>query len=260
MNLDDIHRFVCPIWGRLHDSSRPELLGSGVLIYDGYEHLLLTAGHVMAKFDQGYRMGIWGPEILFSPRGLSFKFVATAETRGGTEDIFDFGGLFLDAESAALAKDHKDFLPLDQLSGEQPIEGSLALLFGYPVTRSKSSDSAATNEGLMVRSSVVSSERFPKTCYSERDHIFLDFNRKKGWLDDSGAPVSAPEPHGMSGGGIFVHQDPKDPSSPLKLVGIITEWHRDRKQCILGGTGLAFIVRRLQQQYAGRWGSLGKIV
>jgi hypothetical protein len=257
LTRETIERVICPLWGS--NSGAPEQIGSAVLVEDDHESLLLTAGHVMRFDELGYRFAVGGADQarLFRPTGHAFAFKALPETPGGVRDIYDFGGLFLDQESADSLRANFEFVKPSDIEARPVQESAIAVLHGFPCRRSSVSFDAVINEAMSAVSRVVPSQNLPKGGYSAEHHIFVHFNRRRGWYQEGSIQqVTLPIPHGMSGGGIFIDVGGRALTGEFKLAGIITEYHE--KIHIFGGTRISSIFSIMRDRFQSRWGSLCK--
>ncbi|MCW1883442.1 hypothetical protein OKA04_01795 [Luteolibacter flavescens] len=243
---------IVPIWALPPDSKRPIQIGSGVLIADQFEHVLLTAAHVMAFFTKLYVPMIPGSRGLFRPNGVAFWRNPSEGEIG--KDTYDFGGFILDSESASSVEGAFTFLsPLDLHDVETYPEGTEVFVEGYPAKKGRLSGPGVENETLSVKASVVSESRRLKGAYSTNSHLFVAFNRRKGFVDSqTGHRREICLMNGTSGGAIFATDEHGCP----RLAAIITEHHE--KSHILVGTRIGHILQELNAQFRSRWGSVTK--
>jgi hypothetical protein len=130
-----------------------------------------------------------------------------------------------------------DILPADQYDGI-----NLLTLIGYPGSRSK-----VNSKTKKVRTQ----------CYSIGVRVVSlagavlrgSFLRKRNRDGRSGLKVTAPDPHGMSGGGMFaskVTANANESEQP-KLAAISTTWHERQNEVI--GTKIAIALAIIRDAY-----------
>jgi hypothetical protein len=171
-----------PYWGA--KSGLPiHSIGSAVLVEDHQESLLLTAGHVMDYDQDGYLFGVAGSDNgkLFRPTGHAFKFLPSPETLGGDWDIYDFGGIFLDWESAEQLRANFDFVKAEDIDVSLVPAGTIVALHGFPHCNSESKGDFLSSGAISALSTAISPKQLPSGGYSEEHHIFAHFNRRAGF-------------------------------------------------------------------------------
>jgi len=119
-----IEKMTCPIYG-LSERSRPDLMGSGVLLRLADTVILLTARHVFARCGSDRYVGLDGHIV-----GLQGKIFKT----GGRDDRLDIAVCFLDSSVERELPDTDSVLP-EQLHVPGTLKRLEHLLTGYPCSK-----------------------------------------------------------------------------------------------------------------------------
>jgi hypothetical protein len=211
----------------VHDEKRIIKYGTGMLLKLAGEAVVITAAHVMRDTDPNMIQLITTDKpsnIRFSPgEGDLFG--------GDVSDELDVGFLRIDQASPLLAKN--EFLSLDDFDFfPTGLPDDLAILFGMPAVEHKI-------EGGNVHS--FSSFTYFNSYPDDFDWstpgnrpVTLAVNYDEVVPDVfSGKEVPLPDPHGMSGGGLWRARFAGAPiwtPERLRLVGILTEFHEDVRE------------------------------
>ena len=231
-------RVVAPIY-RSDSMSRPDYVGTGVLVRDASNYWLLSAAHVFGEHDP-----------LWLPTAPAFKRVrSTIRSDKYSTDPLDLSFIELNfPEAAGLESAGYEFLPISaaQITASEYPEGRCAIL-GYPaaggVTINHDSESI-DYRALIARSNFVKRSKVSLLRLDPKVKLVIkyeDFSE-----DVTGKKIGIPIPSGLSGGAIW--SCPKD-AEPV-LVGILTEW--DRKKKILIGTQLWPMIRQIALRLRAR--------
>lgn len=208
--------FVCPLYAP-DAKDRPAGVGSAVLLMVEGQHLLLTAAHVLERYE----------ELFFPGDGvlerLSGDILETAPPPSGRreDDRFDFAAVVL-PKSAVSRMTTLRFLEPRQLgTRHRASRGKAYTIMGFPSTRNKRRSARAARRNPYSYTTVSAD---PKIYAGLRRppayHLVLSFNRKSTRNPDGSLRGAAPDPHGFSGGAVWLHDQPGDPH----LVGIPIEW------------------------------------
>lgn len=227
--LEPVWRSVVPIF-RVGDVREPEAFGSAVLIELAGQRFLVTARHVV---DEHLKSRIHAV-------GASGYVVITGDFFCASESGLDVAVLRLEGDLKDELADHvflteADILPADQFDGV-----NLMTLIGYPASRSK-----VNSQTKKVRT----------PCYSVGVRVLSlsgailrgSFLRKRFRDGRSGLKVTAPDPHGMSGGGMFagkVRLGNADKGHEPKLAAISTTWHEHRNEVVGTKIAIALVIIR----------------
>ena len=232
---------------RYKEPEPPESFASGVLLAIESTKFLLTAGHC---FDDavGRDVAAGLPGSLVRIQGKPARF-RTPGSPTSTKDHFDVGLVEL-ISSEWDAVPFTSFLGLDEVTVEIPSvpTGSFAVV-GYPATKQPAV------KGNSVRSYVLplAAKASPKEVYEALGYeasvnLILGFDKR--WVWSKGRLEDAPDPIGMSGGGVWSFGGKiADATTPPLLAGISTEWRRKTKEKGLVSTRMDQILRAIGHKY-----------
>jgi hypothetical protein len=234
-----LQRFICPIFGA-DARGKSRQVGSSVLFKVLSMPFLLTAAHVI---DEQATTTLYVPG-----KGSLIELVGTAysvapPSTGRQNDHVDAGLILLEDNIAREVASRRSFLSPDDLymSGGYTRDESYGFL-GHPGSRNKSRPGNKVKLGIwMFRISSAPLEKYVKTGLDPDTHVLCNFERSK-FVDDVGRNTIGPEPHGMSGGGVWTLYNPESESIGYhdpKLVAIATEW-RKREQALVGARSFVF--------------------
>jgi hypothetical protein len=237
--------FVRPLFG-VNDRDEPQLVGSCVLASIGGRTLLLTAAHVYDENEfSSFYIGNGQKLVL-----LESDTVCATVRRSGTrhKDKLDL------AVIPPLDRTVGDLHQFRFLTPEQFDVGSGTVVrryiaLGYPETRNRP----------LYRRKVVASEAtaysavpadeavYPRCGFTETAHILIKFTRQR-IVGDGGQIVTAPAPHGMSGGGLwhFEQAEEGEESAPL-LAGILTE--NPRNESVMAATRVFLVLHMIGERF-----------
>jgi hypothetical protein len=213
-----IEDVTCPIY-ELSDGSIPDPVGSGVLLRLADAVIVLTARHVLAERCGSKMLAGLGARMV----QLKGKVLDTAGDR--KHDPFDLAVCFLDCSGEGVPA-----VQPAQLCVASTFEQSPHLLTGYPSSRQPTSIcSTVLVQPVTLACKSLAASECGAAGYDPRSSILLGFDRERVWRN--GLRLRAPDPHGMSGGGLWAVRDIFGSLLPTpKLVGIAIEWHeRDRR-------------------------------
>jgi hypothetical protein len=212
----------------VHDENGIHDHGTGMLLRVENEPIVITAAHVIKSFDPQTIQLITTEEhsnVRFAP--------AAGDLYGGdTSDELDVGFLrIVDPASPLLA--NKRFLCLEDLElFPTNLATDLAVLFGMPGTEHKE-----PIQDVHSFASFTYMTNFPEdldwTAPGNRPTILsIGYDEK---VEDvfTGGNVPLPDPHGMSGGGLWrIRFSGSAIWTPdrMRLVGILTEFYDDRHE------------------------------
>lgn len=229
-------RYVCPIYN-VGERKAPTLLGSGVLLKIGSQHFLLTACHVLD--DAEGTLYYEGPEHLEVLEGMSMR----------SQDR-DFAFLQLD-EATALNITRYGFLELSDLdASDQAAEGTFYLFTGYPATRSRAKHALKSigSNPLTILCAPADKKEYVTLGKEEAFHLLVKFQRNRVTGPDGKRQVS-PDPHGMSGGGVWRVVDFSRPDNlpavDPKLVGLCIE--QDKQAGVLVAVRISLALEAIRQ-------------
>lgn len=197
---------VTPIFD-VNESSEPELLGSAVLIEVASEIYFCTAKHVIDK-NTNSSLYIDGPAELQILTGEFF-----------TSDGHDVAVLKLTSDQI---KELNKYTPLqtdDIATQSQTLASKYVVFIGYPETKNRK----LYQQNKLERHIQLNGCK-PIEITTAKVHV--SFNQKKNIDTHSRKRVTAPDPHGMSGGAMFggtVNSATIRGNPRPKLIGISTD-------------------------------------
>lgn len=233
---------TCPIYG---ESRRPHpfLVGSGVLMRVGQVEIVITAAHVMAAAVRTHPyLGVGGQVNDFRCKYFSTR---------SPVDRLDLAVCFLAPGVAGSAPDEDFASPEDVFRVPVTVKRATHLLVGYPHTKQPKA----------LEGNVYAAHPMIHACHSLRpeEHLALgydpllsvlvEFEKKRVW--QLAGRATAPDPHGVSGGGLWIVPDLFEQiPTPPKLAAIAIEWHRGTRGRILTTRvqpAIALIARELPE-------------
>jgi hypothetical protein len=240
---------VRPIY-TVNDRFGPELKASCILFEVDTTKFLITAGHVFDNLE-GSAIYIGGAKRLVHIKGQYFR----TRPKGNSEnDKYDLAYVEIDVEALGEIGNVR-FLHSDELDpNDFATEAHLYLILGYPATKNERID--YENHKTLLKPYIYSANSPELIVYKrldvlEESHILINFDRKR-ITNKSHEILTAPKPHGLSGGGIWRIRDYSDVASlsgpsPKKLVGIVIEGHPMQK--VIMGVRISCIIEAIKHQY-----------
>jgi hypothetical protein len=238
---------VRPIF--LEIGERAELIGSSVLMVVDGRHFVLTAAHVAREASNGTLLLGGTADMYNLPR-----FLHTVPSDDG-KDLYDLAFAELDAERVAgLGKSR--FLTPDEVDVDDlAAAGRIYSFIGWPnrtqnldIVRSHFNPVATVFTGLHL-----TQHDYPKVFLagqgaaqiSPEIHVAVCFDSTKVVTTRGKAAIG--HQHGISGGGLWRRQDPRDPTND-KLVAIVLGAQTKGTRAAYG-TRIAFAFEMLRQQF-----------
>lgn len=226
-------KYVTPLY-RILERDVPDAGGTGTWLQIGDEKFLVTAAHVI---DNGF---IWFPRKNGFKRLNSPGVMTNSRTKSRDDDRGDFAIFHLQPEDINAMHPFHNFIQMSDVDVNlnyrfrEPYE-----FIGFPYRREKLNHIAKqTRPGFMsVTSEAVSEETFAALGLSIHTHAVIAFRRDK--MMRSGTRVTAPLPHGMSGGAVWKRYPGTE---TRKLCAIAIEY---REHCLIGSriSGLLEYIR-----------------
>jgi len=187
------------------DRGNPMMVGSSILGKLNGLHFLITAAHVIDKYIDRR------PSIL-APDRSGFLPLSQLKSKVSSNSL-DLYIAELDGGYLEETLKWRQFIDLRALNREPeatdiPVGASVGFV-GYPSSKNSISDPAASSPVIpQQKGHLITCEHAqpgkPSYCdFDPKVHIVADFSRRKYQKAD-GTHVHAPDPHGMSGGGVWL--------------------------------------------------------
>ncbi len=219
---DRTTQYVTPIYAD-HDNNKYGL-GSGVLLVVQQEHFLITAAHIIDEHHttnlyllaEKHFLAIGGP-VLMTPLPAS----------GDRNDApLDVAVLHLNAETATAVQAHKQFLTINRVdASDKPYTHSLYTITGYPSTKQPPPKGGIlTTTPVRFTSVPLPPDQYPKP-FTLGTHFGIPYDKKKQ-IARNLKVERPPDPHGISGGGLFrlgTFDQIKHGTNTESLIGIAIE-------------------------------------
>lgn len=179
-----------------------ELVGSGVLLRVGESEFVATAAHVMDIARHQLHIGSETRIV-----HVKSEFSNTTSQDGNRDsDRFDLALIPLQKDEVAQMEGAR-FLSLDELEPSEapdhrPILGSKYFLLGFPATRQRRTVHDTVHvDPLLFSARAMESAQYVERGWSEQQHLMIEYDKKQCWTVDG--QITAPDPYGVSGGGLF---------------------------------------------------------
>jgi hypothetical protein len=236
---------IIPIALRQHNSTKTEVIGSGVIVQIHNETFLLTAAHVLDRESDGDLL-VPG-KLYFSPlAGHFFKLKPPASGRR-EDDKFDVAYCCLDNGLRSNLHSNCAVLERPDCSFEKATTPKLYTLAGYPWRKTNSAKGAIHTEFTTLMGFEASEADYKQLGLSKETHIVVKLNRKRMMSQNLKRTIKPPSPEGMSGGGIYVWTKSDVGGFPVSLLlaGVATAFKVDRS--LLIATRLNVFLRCIYQ-------------
>lgn len=225
-------KHICAIY-RVDDKRNPEQYGTGIFLNIGNHYFLITAAHVLDNNSSSmlYIPGNKSGKLVFLD-GEALKSVAEAGDRNN--DRTDVGIIVLKSDLVdEIGNDA--FLPISMADVDDiGKKGDIYIAMGYPAKRNEKVNLAERTfkrRPISYTANILPDEKLSAVGVHRGSHLLLSF-KKRHSHDNSGRDITAPDPHGMSGGPLWRFDVYKKQQPASRLVGILIEW-RDEVAGIL---------------------------
>ena len=222
--------------------------GTGVLVSVKNSKYLLTASHVVDKYDKlmipldSYNVMIPGGIVKFS------LFEGNREN-----DSIDIAMIQLDSETIKELSPYYSFLPETSILTKHNSQKSLFYTYlGYPSTFSKLSHSKDSfhSRVFFQYNFQCDEEIYTKLNRSPKTNIIIKYDKKNSLNTQAEIISVGPDLYGMSGCGLWF-TDPMDIYSEIpnpKLVAIMTDWPIKNRKCVIG-TKMDIIMDSIKKEF-----------
>lgn len=216
---DEIATHTVQLWLVVEDSAdKAKPWGTAVLVEAHGKHYLTTAAHIMDGIDVK-KLAFWDEQDLVQVSGQAVFLSNQAEiNKMGDVAVWELS----EDATAALLK-HYVFLPFDRVKLNHKIETrERYFLLGYPVSKTKKlykSKTIPIKTMKFFTCGIVSQRKMKHNNLDPLVNFMLDFHRRKAQTvgGDNRQIVHLPDPHGMSGCGLWYLDDDKI----ARLVGVM---------------------------------------
>jgi len=219
---------ICPIY-RPKTQKEPELIGTGFFLAFGERKFLLTAAHVFGPAGEGYQE-LWIP----NPRTgnlteLVGTYARSKPNGGSTENDQNDVGIVLLAQRLAEQIEPESFITSSFLDCDDMGDFRYPYVaMGFPWRKSpricrRSRVASATP--CSYASELLRDEHLKSLGLDSRSHLFLRYDKRHS-RSEYRRDLTAPDPHGMSGGPLWRLEPGSGHATRSLLVGIIIEWRK----------------------------------
>lgn len=211
---------------------------SGVFLKIDGNHFLVSAGHVLMEGSNainpenvgimiGKQYHILNGNVKYTDTSLHEANSKIDLTIWKLEDervIQDLSQKYLFLEPTSIDIDHK------------PSNSPNYLIVGFPITRTKikAQTQSIKVDPFIFLTNQKNDKLYSKLQFERHSNLILDY-RKRKIRSHNGSLVQGPDPHGLSGCGLWHIPELMINSSGgvfSKLVGIMTEWHSNHNAVV----------------------------
>lgn len=219
-------KYLRPIY-KADSAGEPELIGSGVLIAAGEHHFFVTAAHVL---DQEARPTFYIPtESTGELAVLEGDSVHSTSSRPDrADDLIDIAVVHLRLNLVEALGSEIFLSPADIDLDDVGDPTRVYIAMGYPWRKNltKNRDTKRMRSSVSsYAANVLPPETLEAAGLTRKSHLLLKY-RKRHSRNLAGRDVTAPDPHGMSGGALWKFDPYGLPAKVTQLVGILIEWKR----------------------------------
>lgn len=234
---EQVARAVCPLYD-LDDRKRP-LVGSALLLRTRSRVFLITAAHVL-NHNRQTNLYLAGGNDFVQLKGESYR-----------SEIYDFAFIPLSETIANELVRVKSLTEEDLDVDEIPDHHTLYAFVGYPVTKNRPLNGLR----LQLSSSVfvvmpAEAQAYNDVEASPLTHFVGTFDRRRLVEPNVKGTVTGPDPHGLSGGGVWrmgrVNQLVSGATSE-KLIGVGVRYCKPKK--LLIGIRISLVISALINTY-----------
>jgi hypothetical protein len=240
-----IQQAVCPIYGA-DDRGKPYLIGSSLLLKVHDRSFLVTAAHVL---DWNQETSIYVAGRLKPVRIEGESYRTSPPATGRNDDLMDFGIIDISGTPPDQWSRYRFLTPDDLDVDDFPADHTLYGFSGYPVTKNRV---YSANIKLSSMACIVIAA--PPAQYSHlglqpASHFLGQFDRTRQ-VDSVKGLMTGPDPHGLSGGGVWRMGTPGEfakGTNSERLIGIGIEHRQDAK--VLLGVRVSLLVVMIARIY-----------
>ncbi len=244
-----VRRVLRPLVVRVRGKFR--LVGSSVVVQVDQDTFLFTAAHVL---DEGAHTPLFIGDTS-GLVGLDGEQTTTKMPSSGKreDDKIDVGLVKLSASAREQLTDIAVLAVSDMDANETTVHRTPLrthyLVMGFPASQANPSRSGnlVATKTFIYTATPTARDIYKKLSFAEETHVIVDFDKNRT-MNMEGQHV-APDPNGVSGGGIWTLGESFDIAAQhLKLIGIGIEWPREKAK-VLVGTRVPLFFEVLRKTY-----------
>lgn len=224
-----LRNYICPIY-RPRTATEPELIGTGVFLAIGERRFVLTAAHVFGPVGEGHRQLLIPSHTTGHLTELAGTYVRSKTSENpGADDTNDVGIVLLGHDLVQEISTHAfvslELVDVDDIGDLR--RAYVAMGFPWRVSprvcrRSKVAKATVYS----YASELLKHEKWSSLGLTPASHFLLRYAKRHS-RNESGRDMTAPDPHGMSGGPLWRLEVSDDRSTACRFVGIIIEWRKE---------------------------------
>lgn len=240
-----LQRHVAPIY-RVDSNNEPEHFGTCVFLTYGEKKFLVTAAHVLdAKKDTSLYIPCGEHGILAKIEGSFFQSVPLDGNRQNYN--IDIGIVTLDSGISCQISNNS-FIPFSAIDTNiAETQSNIYIAMGYPWRKNGNLNRTTRKIRPWLASYAANSLPLPSLPAKEihaNSHLFIRY-KKEHSKNTEGQELTAPDPHGMSGGALWRYDSSSSHNQTPRLVGILTEWHKNHRGLL--AVRMTSILRAMEQ-------------
>ena len=246
---DRIAKYVVPLYGTDERKQR-YVIGSGVLVCIQQDGFLVTAAHVLDEHLRAQtNIEVPGRGALMPLSGQAIKTPLPQSGRR-EDDPLDIGVVPLPPELVDDLLAHFTFLDVARVdASDVPAPQTRYTFVGYPSSQHDGPRGGVlTIEPVRLSSDALPRDKYP-SGFELETHVCIDFDAKR-MVARSERLQTPPDPHGVSGGGVFrigTWDEIIAGTNQERLVAIAIEV-RKQEHCLVG-TRVAFPLEMIRAQF-----------
>jgi hypothetical protein len=222
----------------------PSIYGSAVILDVQGHFFVVTAAHVLTG-RAGGTLWLPGKGVLIAfPEGGASTAKDPADPDCVEGDEIDIAVLPIDSDTVKTLSGDYVTTPIESVFTDSIAPDAVYSFLGFPSSKFEVAYPHKTRgvaKYIWISGQIALPQRYKVVDKSPSNHIVIYFNKKKVEKDD-GTKATPPDPHGMSGGGIWANAEGNDKAR--RLVGIGIEY-RMKEKCLIG-TRIAFVVEAIR--------------
>ena len=243
-------RATCQLYQKVNDYSDLFVAnGCAVLFEFNSNYYCFSNAHVLADNQLGKTFLLLKDNMTATVGGQIF-YTRLPSSKKRIDDTLDIAVVKLNPKIAEFLKENgQHFLSYNHiLTGLTLLKNQVLLLAGYPASKTKID--FKTN-GLkfnpLVARTIPFLKDLKKASFPKEFHHMVEFPIKSFKETSTGARMTAPQPYGISGSGLWLFTQDRDLKIHPILVGILSEYHENR--AILISTKIDLFIDLLKQKF-----------